>query len=272
MTRDTLVVPVQAVEGVSRSSQNDVVAVEEPLEIRLNGSPISVTMRTPGDDLDLAAGFLFTEGIIEAYSQILSISHANQVGQSRQGTNSVEVRLQPKIEFDPDSLSRNFYAASSCGICGKASIRAIEVKPRRRVQKSGPIFQAHIIHRLPEALRESQKVFEKTGGLHAAALFSADGTILAVREDIGRHNAVDKLIGYGIAGSGLPLGDSLLFVSGRAGFELVQKAAMAGIPILAAVGAPSSLAIETALRFRMTLLGFVRARRFNSYSEAWRIR
>jgi FdhD protein len=272
MIRDTLIVPVQAVEGFSRSSQNDLVAVEEPLEIRLNGSPISVTMRTPGDDLELVAGFLFTEGIIEAYSQILSISHSAQAGKSRKATNSVDVCLQPEIEFDPDRLSRNFYAASSCGICGKASIQAIEVKPRRRLQKSGPIFQANVIHRLPEALREAQKVFEKTGGLHAAALFSADGTILALREDIGRHNAVDKLIGFGIAGSELPFADSLIFVSGRAGFELVQKAAMAGIPILAAVGAPSSLAVEAALRFRMTLLGFVRARRFNSYTEHWRIR
>ena len=271
MTRDTLLVPVQTVEGVSRKSRNDLLSVEEPLEIRLNGSPISVTMRTPGDDLDLAAGFLFTEGVIEEYSQIVSIRQANTVLTSRQATNWVDVRLRPGIEYDPNRLARNFYATSSCGICGKASIDAIEVTPCRRSKTDGPIFQARVVHRLPEVLRESQKVFERTGGLHAAALFSADGTLLALREDIGRHNAVDKLIGCGIAAGALPFGDSLILVSGRAGFELVQKAAVAGIPILAAVGAPSSLAVEAALRFRMTLLGFVRASRFNSYSEGWRI-
>jgi len=271
MTRDTLIVPVQAVEGVSRSSRDDLLAVEEPLEIRLNGSPISVTMRTPGDDLDLAVGFLLTEGIIEDYSQILSIRHTDAVRTSRQAKNSVDVCLRPDVEFDSACLARNFYATSSCGVCGKASIEAIEAKPRRRLGKTGPIFQTRIVHRLPEVLRESQRVFERTGGLHAAALFSVDGEMLALREDIGRHNAVDKLIGCGVAGGGFPFGDSLVLVSGRAGFELVQKAAMAGIPILAAIGAPSSLAVEAALRFRMTLLGFVRGSRFNSYSESWRI-
>jgi FdhD protein len=271
MTRDTLIVPVQAFEGVSRSSRNDPLAVEEPLEIRLNGSPISITMRTPGDDLDLAAGFLFTEGIIDDYSQILSIRQPDIVRTSRRATNSVHVCLRPGIEFDSERLTRNFYATSSCGVCGKASIETIEIKPSRRLPKTGPIFEAQSIHGFPEVLRQSQRVFERTGGLHAAALFSADGTMLALREDVGRHNAVDKLIGFGIAGRGLPFGDSLILVSGRAGFELVQKAAMAGIPILAAVGAPSSLAVEAALHFRMTLLGFVRARRFNSYSEGWRI-
>jgi FdhD protein len=272
VTRDTLIVPVQAVEGVSCSSRNDLLAVEEPLEIRLNGAPISVTMRTPGDDLDLAAGFLFTEGIIDDYSQIFSIRHAHTIRPSRQATNAVDICLQPGIEFDCGRLARNFYATSSCGVCGKASIESIEVNPRRRLRKSGPIFPAGIVHRLPEVLRESQRVFKRTGGLHAAALFSADGTMLALREDIGRHNAVDKLIGCGIAGAGLPFGDSLILVSGRAGFELVQKTAVAGIPILAAVGAPSSLAVEAALRFGMTLLGFVRESRFNSYSEGWRIK
>jgi FdhD protein len=228
-------------------------------------------MRTPGDDLDLAAGFLFTEGVIDEYSQIVSMRQANTALTSRPSTNWVDVCLQPGVECDSSRLARNFYASSSCGICGKASIEAIEVTPCRRSNKFGPLFPARVVHRLPEVLRESQKVFERTGGLHAAALFSTDGTMLAVREDIGRHNAVDKLIGYGIADGAVPFRDSLILVSGRAGFELVQKAAVAGIPILAAVGAPSSLAVEAARRFGMTLLGFVRASRFNSYSEGWRI-
>jgi FdhD protein len=271
MTRDTLIVPVQVLEGVSRTSRDDLLAAEEPLEIRLNGSPISVTMRTPGDDIDLAVGFLLTEGIIEDCSQILSIGHADADGSSRQARNTVDVCLRPEVEFDSERLARNFSTTSACGVCGKVSIEAIGAKPRRRLGKSGPIFQARIVHQLPGVLRESQRVFERTGGLHAAALFSADGAMLAMREDIGRHNAVDKLIGCIAAKGGLPFDDSLVLVSGRAGFELVQKAAMAGIPILAAIGAPSSLAVEAALRFGITLLGFVRASRFNSYSESWRI-
>jgi FdhD protein len=259
------------VEGESRSSRSDFLAVEEPLEIRLNGTAISVTMRTPGDDVALAAGFLFTEGIVTDYSQILSIGYAAESQSPRSATNVIDVRLRPDVEFDPEHLRRNFYATSSCGICGKASIDAIQAQRACPMPQSGPIFSAALIHRLPEILRESQRVFERTGGLHAAALFSIDGKILTLHEDVGRHNAVDKLVGHGQA-AGLPFADSLILVSGRAGFELVQKAAMAGIPILAAVGAPSSLAVEAAARFGMTLLGFVRDGRFNSYAGGWRIK
>ena len=269
MNRDTRVAPVESVEGESRSSRSDFLAVEEPLEIRLNGTAISVTMRTPGDDAALAAGFLFTEGIVTEYGQILSIGYAVE-SQSRAAGNVIDVQLRPDVEFDSEHLRRNFYATSSCGICGKASIDAIQSQRSCPMPDGAPIFSAVLIHRLPEILRESQRVFERTGGLHAAALFSIDGRILTLHEDIGRHNAVDKLIGHGLA-IGLSFADSLMLVSGRAGFELVQKAAMAGIPILAAVGAPSSLAVEAAARFGMTLLGFVRDGRFNSYAGGWRI-
>ena len=264
MPRDTLIVPVQAIEGGHRRSLTDFLAVEEPLEIRVNGSTISITMRTPGDDFDLAAGFLFTEGIIEHHGELLLIHQPK--------TNVSEVRLAPGVEIDLDRHTRHFYAASSCGICGKTSIEAVNSKPRRQMSKEGPVFTAELIHRFPDTLRQSQRLFQNTGGLHAAALFSASGELLAVREDIGRHNAVDKVIGWGIAEGESPFSESLMLVSGRAGFELIQKAAMAGIPILAAVGAPSSLAVEAALRFGMTLLGFVRGSRFNTYSHAWRIR
>lgn len=271
MFRDTLVVPVETVNDDSSRRRQDLLAVEEPLEIRLNGEVLSITMRTPGSDFDLVAGFLLTEGVIEHPSQIASIRHAEAAATPRQAGNAVLVDLAPGVEVDSDHLRRSFAATASCGLCGKISIQALETRPRRAMPDATPVVSAELIHRLPDILRECQEIFDRTGGLHAAALFSPEGCLLAVREDIGRHNAVDKLIGAALRNPSLALADSLLLVSGRAGFELVQKAVMAGIPILAAVGAPSSLAVEAALRFRLTLLGFVRNRRFNIYSGDWRI-
>jgi FdhD protein len=271
MTRDTLITSVVTIERGRQTPREDLLAVEEPLEIRLGETSVSVTMRTPGHDFDLALGFLFTEGIVDDPDQIVSIRHAETEGNQRQAGNTVIVELAPGIEIDSVRLQRNFYATSSCGICGKASLAAIEVAPRRPLRKPVPVFSAELIHGLPEALRRSQAVFDRTGGLHAAALFSRDGELLGLREDVGRHNALDKLIGFGLRGIAAPLDESLVLMSSRAGFEIIQKAVMAGIPVLAAVGAPSSLAVEASRRFGITLLGFVRDGRFNIYSGAERI-
>ena len=247
--------------------------MEEPLEIRLGDTSISVTMRTPGHDFELAAGFLLSEGILHSASQIREIrwSHDKSNGNPRQLGNSVTVEVNPGVEVDLDRLSRHFYATSSCGVCGKASIEAIEMQACPALPRNAPVVASATIHTFPDALRRAQPVFERTGGLHAAALFSPAGELLLLREDVGRHNAVDKIIGAELLAGHTPLSNHVLFVSSRASFELVQKALMAGIPVLAAVGAPSSLAVETAQRFNLTLLGFVRDGRFNIYSGASRI-
>lgn len=275
MTRDTLITSVVTIkrggERGSQTARQDLLAVEEPLEIRLGETSVSVTMRTPGHDFDLALGFLFTEGIVDDPDQIVSIAHAETRGNQRQAGNTVVVELVPGLEMDSERLRRNFYSTSSCGICGKASLAAIEIAPRRPLRTPSPVFRADLIHSLPEVLRESQAVFERTGGLHAAALFSQNGELLGLREDVGRHNALDKLIGFGLRCKAAALDESVVLISSRAGFEIVQKAVMAGIPVLAAVGAPSSLAVEASRRFGITLLGFVREGRFNIYSGAERI-
>jgi len=274
MNPDTIATAVQTVEQGVSSSHSDLLAIEEPLQLCLNGFPLSITMRSPGDDLDLATGFLFTEGIIDDVGQILSM-HCEAAHEERDGSvksgDSVIIRLKPELAIDPNRFRRNFYSSSSCGVCGKIAMGALEVRPSRTMHKSGPTVRADLIYRLPDLLRETQHVFERTGGIHAAALFSPEGNLLGLREDIGRHNAVDKLIGFALRDGNVPLGDSLILVSGRAGFELVQKSVMAGIPLLAAVGAPSSLAVKVAKRFDMTLVGFLRGQRFNIYSGAWRI-
>ena len=262
MNRNILTVPVQRFEGDSSASFQDLLAVEEPLEIRLGDKTISITMRTPGQDAELAAGFLFTEGILEGPHQILDIQHAK---------NSIAVQINPDVEVDFERLQRNFYTTSSCGVCGKASIEALRIQGCPVLPRSSTAMDATLIHGLPQAQRNEQAVFQRTGGLHAAALFDLKGNLILLREDVGRHNAVDKLIGAEMLAGRTPLSNTLLLVSGRASFELTQKALMAGIPILAAVGAPSSLAVETAKRFNMTLLGFVRDGRFNIYSGAERI-
>jgi len=240
----------------------DSLAAEEPLEIRIGGVPLTVTMRTPGNDLELAAGFLLTEGIIESAEQIAGLRA--QAPENGMKSNVVEVELKDS-DWNSEDLQRNFYAASSCGICGKASINAIRV---RGLRQSDGAFRVdpEMFCRLPEALRSEQEVFSRTGGLHAAALFDGEGQLLALREDIGRHNAVDKIVGWAALEKKLPLSHHIMLVSGRGGFEIVQKALAAGIPILASVSAPSSLAVKLARELGLTLVGFLRGRRFVIYS------
>ncbi len=272
--------PVWRVNGSVPYEEADLIAVEEPLEIRLGyvdaGTrlvrPISVTMRTPGHDVELAVGFLFTEGIIKDFGDVDRIRHTGPTGGKKNNRNVVTVTLKPGVTFDAGRLERHFYTASSCGVCGKTSLDALEMAACPSLPDNQPMLTAEVIHRLPEALLEAQAVFEHTGGLHAAALVDAGGRLLATREDVGRHNAVDKLIGAHVLERRLPLHAGILLVSGRASFELTQKALMAEIPVLAAVGAPSSLAVELAERFGMTLLGFVRNSRFNVYSGSNRVR
>ncbi len=245
--------------------------MEEPLEIRIGDRAISVTMRTPGHDFELAAGFLFTEGIISGPGAIARIRLTRPNDHSRAKGNSVTVDLTAGVEVDFDRLARHFYMSSSCGVCGRASLEALTAQGCQMFGREGEHFRQTLIPELPDRLRQAQPVFERTGGLHAAGLFDADGHLENLREDVGRHNAVDKLIGAEMLAGHTPLAGRLLLVSGRASFELLQKALMAGIPVLAAVGAPSSLAVEVAQRYNMTLLGFVRNSRFNIYSGAWRI-
>jgi len=264
MRRNTITVPIRRVTGASVSAEQDLLAVEEPLQIRVGERNVAITMRTPGNDEELAAGFLFTEGILQRADQIGAIS----AGPRR---NYVTLTLAEGADVDLERLERHFYLSSSCGVCGKASIEALETIGCPFLPRDRPSVDPAAIHRLPEILRARQMVFDRTGGLHAAALFDPSGQLLDLREDVGRHNAVDKLIGSFFLKSAVPLNDHMLMVSGRTSFELVQKALMAGIAVLVAVGAPSSLAVELALRFGMTLLGFVREHRFNVYSGEWRL-
>lgn len=258
---------------------SDLLVVEEPLAIRLayrkdnepHTDTVSITMRTPGHDFELAAGFLFTEGIIADRTAIVDVRYSDE------DRNSVTVTVSPDTQVDLKKLERHFYTTSSCGICGKTSIEAIFTsrKAENQNEKIGPArttrFTPETIHAMPDRVRERQTVFKYTGGLHAAALFQEDGILRMVREDVGRHNAVDKLIGAALFEELLPLEEFLIFVSGRASFELIQKSVMGGLPVLAAVGAPSSLALDLARESGMTLLGFVRNHSFNIYSGEERI-
>ncbi|HML16096.1 MAG TPA: formate dehydrogenase accessory sulfurtransferase FdhD [Bryobacteraceae bacterium] len=262
MKQNILTVPIQKVDREGALSAQDLVAVEEPLEILLNDRNVAITMRTPGNDEELAAGFLFGEGILRDRAAVRDVSAI--------APNRVNVATREE-NVDLDRLERHFYISSSCGVCGKASIQAVEAMECAPVPRHQPVISRNLVPRLPEILRSRQSAFDRTGGLHAAALLDTQGTMLDVREDVGRHNAVDKLIGAAFLAGATPLHDRIVMVSGRASFELVQKALMAGIPIMAAVGAPSSLAVELALRFGMTLAGFVRHRRFNLYSGEWRV-
>ena len=257
-------------DGV-RSERTDTLATEEPLEIRVQGPgqdmmQVAVTMRTPGGDFELACGFLFTEGLIVP-GEVRRVAYCDNLLGEEQRYNVVSVTLERP--FDAERLRRNFYATSSCGVCGKAALEDIEV--RCEPVAPGPEVDLGLIVSLPDRLREAQAVFERTGGLHAAGLFSADGVVLAVREDVGRHNAVDKVIGERYLAGEVPASGTILQVSGRASFEIVQKAAVAGIPIVSAVSAPSSLAVEAADRFGMTLVGFVRDGRANVYTHPERV-
>jgi FdhD protein len=271
--------PVQKVDGHHVHAQADVLAVEEPLEIRLRFGDararrqraVSVTMRTPGHDLELAVGFLWTEGILADPEQLQQVRHCGPPGTAGH-PNVVRVELQPGAAVELDRLERHFYTTSSCGVCGKTSLEAVRVTHRPPLVEGRPVLDPDVIHGLPEALRDAQSVFDRTGGLHAAGLFDDRGRLLCLREDVGRHNALDKLIGAQVLARNLPLSNHILLLSGRASFELVQKAMMAGIPVLAAVGAPSSLAVDLARDCGMTVLGFVRNGRFNIYAGADRIR
>jgi FdhD protein len=272
LRRPTARVRTLAVGGGVRAERADVLAAEEPMEVRVHGRgqvavPVAVTMRTPGGDFELAAGFLFTEGLIDGRDEVRRVSYCEDLAPEDQHYNVVTVELTHP--FDRESLHRNFAATSSCGICGKATLDDVEVHCAPLAP--GPEVDPAVVLSLPEALRARQSVFERTGGLHAAGLFSPDGTPRTVREDVGRHNAVDKVIGERLLAGDLPLAGSLLQVSGRIGFEIVQKAARAGIPLLSAVGAPSSLAVVAAERLGMTLLGFVRDGRLNVYSRPERL-
>lgn len=266
------------VRGGEWRREEDVLAAEEPLEIRLvwqeegrtQRRSIAVTMRTPGDDFQLAAGFLYSEGILRGRDDLADVSFCLDEGGEQQ-FNIVTVTLAPAVRFDASRLERNFYTTSSCGICGKASIESIEVQGCPVILDDASVAEV-VLRCLPERLRSAQSVFEQTGGLHAAGLFDLDGNLLLLKEDVGRHNAVDKLVGECLLAGGLPLHGRILLLSGRASFELLQKAVVAGIPIVAAVGAPSSLAVELARSFNVTLAGFLRAGGFNLYSAPGRVR
>jgi len=262
---------VTAFAGGVSSERADTLATEEPLEIRVQGPEqeqvqVAVTMRTPGGDFDLAAGFLFTEGLIEP-GEVRRVAYCDNLPGEDQRYNVVSVTL--RRSFDADRLRRNFYANSSCGICGKAALDDIEV--RCSPVAPGPEVRLEVLLSLPERLRVAQKMFERTGGLHAAGLFSPEGEAASIHEDVGRHNAVDKAIGERYLVDEVPVTDHVLQVSGRASFEIVQKAAVAGIPFVSAVSAPSSLAVEAAERFGMTLVGFVRDGRCNVYAHPERV-
>ncbi len=248
-------------------------AVEEPLEIRIATAEgeehqVAVTMRTPGDDFDLTAGFLFSEGLLSHRSDVADLRYCVDV--ETQEYNIVTVYLSEAARFDPAELTRNFYTTSSCGVCGKASLEAIEIRGCAPIP-AGSTVSGDIVRSLPDALRRRQPVFERTGGLHAAGLFDPMGGLQLLREDVGRHNALDKVIGERFLGGALPLGESVLAVSGRASFEIMQKALAAGVPIVVAVGAPSSLAVDVAREFGMTLIGFAKPAGFNIYAGRHRI-
>jgi FdhD protein len=279
MTGSSLAVDISRVDGDQYLQKCDQVAVEEPLEIQL-GSPsaegsaaksISITMRTPGDDAILALGFLYTEGIIDSADQVLSVAHRGDPSPDSGLQNVIRVELKPECNPDLDKLQRHFYTTSSCGVCGKASLEALRVDGQRPLTGRATGFSRDVIHSMPDRVLEHQRTFVTTGGLHAAAVFDSHGEIIVVKEDVGRHNATDKVIGELFQTSRLPGNTYGLLVSGRASFELMQKALVAGIPLLAAVGAPSSLAVRTAQEFDMTLVGFLRNRKFNIYAGPDRI-
>jgi FdhD protein len=253
--------------------RGDSVVTEEPLEIRLSGRALTVTMRTPGDDFDLAAGFLATEGVVTRAEHVATIRYC--AGATEDGANTynvLDVTPADGVEVPDLTLERNFYTTSSCGVCGKASLEAVRTTVPWTVDTDEFSLDPDVLALLPDRLRAAQRLFERTGGLHAAGLFSTGGDLLCVREDVGRHNAVDKLVGWAVREDRLPLRNTVLMVSGRASFELVQKALMAGIPAMTAVSAPSSLAVELAEESGLTLVGFLRGSSMNVYTGAHRVR
>jgi FdhD protein len=279
MTDSSLAIDISKVSGDQRVARADNVAVEEPLEIQLAAATadgaaaksVSITMRTPGDDAELAVGFLYTECIIQSGAQIASVEHCGARDEDTGLRNTIRVNLIPDVDVDLDRLQRHFYTTSSCGVCGKASLEALRVTGQASLAENAASFRREVIVTLPDKLAERQKVFTKTGGLHAAAVFDQAGEILILKEDIGRHNAVDKVVGALLLEDRLPAGELGLIVSGRASFELMQKTLVAGIPLLAAVSAPSSLAVQLANEFGMTLIGFLRGGNFNIYAGESRV-
>jgi FdhD protein len=279
VTQRSVATAIVRFHGDARSELTDRVAIEEPLEIRVDFvahgersvRSLSITMRTPGHDEELAAGFLMSEGLVRSARDIESIRPCGPESGAHDGNNVVKVRLADHATISWPSVERHFYATSSCGVCGKASLEALEVPGLCPIARDGFRFSLEAVRMLPARLRAQQSVFEETGGLHAAALFNSAGELLAIREDVGRHNAVDKLLGAQFLQGHTPLSSNLLFLSGRISFELAQKALAGGIPMVVAVGAPSSLAIELAKRFDITLIGFLRGERFNVYSGEWRL-
>jgi FdhD protein len=250
----------------------ETLVVEEPLEIRVNAKPITVTMRTPGSDVELARGFLLTEGVITHRDDVLTVQYCRGAGPDGTNTyNVLDVTLAAGVQLPDVDITRNFYTTSSCGVCGKASLDAVTLTSRYCPGDDPSEVASATLSAMPDQLRAAQKVFASTGGLHGAALFGVDGTLLTVREDIGRHNAVDKVIGWALEQDRLPLTATVLLVSGRASFELTQKAVMAGIPVLAAVSAPSSLAVDLAGQSGLTLVAFLRGDSMNVYTRPDRI-
>lgn len=274
MGRVTTRTPVLRLDTSARQAvrRPDTLAAEEPLEVRVGGDPVVVTMRTPGDDLDLALGFLLTEGLLSSADDVASAMHCTDLGEDGQPTfNVMEVRLRPGVPAPDLEGRRTFGMTSACGVCGSASIDAVQRRSAFDVSTDDVRVPAEVLVDLPDRLRTAQKVFDRTGGIHAAGLFTAAGDLLAVAEDVGRHNAVDKVLGRAARELGWPLRGTVLQVSGRASFELAQKAWAAGVPVLSAVSAPSSLAVQVCERAGMTLAGFVRAPRLNVYTGASRI-
>ncbi|OBF98456.1 sufurtransferase FdhD [Mycobacterium sp. 852002-51152_SCH6134967] len=260
----------------SAVARPETLVVEEPMEIRVNGAPITVTMRTPGSDVELAQGFLLTEGVIAGRDDVLTARYCrgtgvDDAGFSQNTYNVLDVTLAPHVAPPDVDVTRNFYTTSSCGVCGKASLEAVQLSSRHGPGDDPTTITVQTLSQLPARLRKAQKVFASTGGLHGAALFDSGGTTLAVREDVGRHNAVDKVIGWAVEQDRIPLTGTVLLVSGRASFELTQKAVMAGIPVLAAVSAPSSLAVDLASQSGLTLVAFLRGRSMNVYTRPDRV-
>jgi FdhD protein len=269
-------VRVRVVEDGTTRVRPDSLATEEPMELRLISGgarqTVAVTMRTPGADFELAAGFLYGEGIVSSPDDLRKISYCLDADvDAEQRYNIVNVDLRGGHDYDLRSLERHFYTTSACGVCGKASLEQLELRGCP-VIPPGPMVATETIYSLPGKLREAQGLFEATGGLHAAALFDAEGNLVALKEDVGRHNATDKLVGWALLEERLPLSDHIVMVSGRSSFEIMQKCLVAGVPIVCAISAPSSLAVDVARQFNMTLVGFLRGNRFNVYAGSERIR
>lgn len=272
MGRVTARRPVLRIRDGEVTRRPDALAAEEPMEIRVDGRPLTVTMRTPGDDFDLAVGFLVSEGVVHAVDHVVAARYC--AGATDEGLNTynvVDVQLDPAVPAPGASVERSFYTTSSCGVCGKASLDAVRTSAAWSVADDPLRVSPALLSALPERLRAAQPVFDRTGGLHAAGLFSPEGELLVLREDVGRHNAVDKVLGHALRNGLLPLRRTILVVSGRASFELVQKAVMAGVPLLAAVSAPSSLAADLAEEHGLTLVGFLRGASMNVYAGAHRV-